>query len=91
MRYPAHLEQAILAAKAAGQEEVELPAKGRIASAKYPHGATYSIDLESMEQTNASSGYSRDVIIVPEVSCNDCKTDNSDALSARRNYVVLFR
>lgn len=60
VRYPVHLEQAILAAYAAGQHEVE----GRIASAKYPHGATYSIDLDTMKQTNTSSGHKREVFII---------------------------
>lgn len=70
VRYPRRIEQAILVAEAAGTEkqQAELLPLGQIVSAKYPHGPTYNINLRTMAQTNASSGYSRDVKIVPQAS-----------------------
>ena len=83
VRYPAHLEQAILAAKFAGQHAVVLPL-GQITSAKFPHGATYTINLGTMQQSNASSGYIRDVLIVPQ---DITATPNTSA--ARNNVSVI--
>jgi hypothetical protein len=62
VQYPALLEQTILV------NETAVPAiklqLGQLTSAKFPHGATYYINFATMQQTNASSGYSRDVKIV---------------------------
>ena len=75
VRYPPQIAQAILVAGAAGAKKqvAGLLPLGQIASsAKYSHGPTYNINLRTMrinlrmKQTNASSGYSRDVKIVPQ-------------------------
>jgi hypothetical protein len=79
-------------AQAAGKRKEELPL-GQIASAKYPHGATYTINLRTMKQPNASSGYSRDVKIVPQVKLQYQNTSagSTITLAASRNWQRTLR
>ncbi|GLJ16729.1 hypothetical protein SUGI_0287730 [Cryptomeria japonica] len=75
VRYPPEMAAKIERAKRNGDTNVMV---GPLISSRYPSGTNYAIDLLTMKQKNLTTGFSRDVKIIPASSAQEHEESEED-------------
>lgn len=75
VRYPTEIAAKIERAKKNGELSIMV---GPFISSRYPSGTNYAIDLHTMKQKNLSTGFSRDIKIIPASSAQDQDDSEED-------------